>query len=141
MAHEILSAKLYELEQRIGQVYSRIQLSETADHAQLQETLVALKKECAENKLALADKIKFSKAKTAAKIAGAYGKIGRIMENTKTEVMGSASEGVAAQEETILLAEYALDFAMQAAEEALILSLEAIDAQYLQQNKKGSETA
>ena len=35
----------------------------------------------------------------------------------------------AAAEEKTLLAEYALDFAMQAADHAILLSMEAIDAQ------------
>lgn len=42
----------------------------------------------------------------------------------------------AEKEEKILLAEYALDFAMQAAERALLLSLEAMEAQTKQQEKK-----
>ena len=39
-------------------------------------------------------------------------------------------------EEKALLAEYALDFAMQAANRALLISLEAIDAELTQQEKE-----
>ena len=39
-------------------------------------------------------------------------------------------------EEKILLAEYALDFAIQAADRALLFSMEAIDAQLTQQKAK-----
>ena len=39
-------------------------------------------------------------------------------------------------EEKILYAEYALDFAMQAANHALLISLEAMDAQMEQQEKE-----
>ena len=41
-----------------------------------------------------------------------------------------------AVEEKLLLAEYALDFAHQAADRALLLSMEAIDAQLQQQEGK-----
>ena len=42
----------------------------------------------------------------------------------------------AVAEEKILLAEYALDFAQQAADRALLLSMEAIDAQAIQQQER-----
>lgn len=38
-------------------------------------------------------------------------------------------------EEKILLAEYALDFAMQVSNHALLIAMEAIDAQMTQQEK------
>ena len=42
-------------------------------------------------------------------------------------------------EEKILLAEYALDFALQAANHALLISMEAIKAQMAEQEQEDSE--
>ena len=42
-------------------------------------------------------------------------------------------------EEKILTAEYALDFAMQAVNRALLVSLEAIEAQRLEEKKEAEE--
>ena len=47
-----------------------------------------------------------------------------------------SGEPDAAAEENILLAEYALDFAMQAANRALLFSLEAIKAQFPQHEER-----
>ena len=64
-----------------------------------------------------------------------YNQVEQIIRETKNKMeMPGGQE--AEKEEKILLAEYALDFAMQAAERALLLSLEAMEAQTKQQEKK-----
>ena len=52
---------------------------------------------------------------------------------------GQTPEEQAAAEEKILLAEYALDFAIYAADHALLISMEAIEAQLSQQEKEETE--
>ena len=89
MSHEILSAKLYELDREFGLLHGSIQLSETASREQLGQELARLRQ--------------------------------------KNE---------ASAEEALLLAEYSLDFAAQAANHALLLSLEAVSAQDIPRGKE-----
>ena len=132
MAHEILTVKLCELEDQLVRLSSRIHLSETAGQDQLRQEIRALSKECAETELTLRKKLQLSKAKVVAALANTYGEIEQIIEKAKAaleEQAAGRNDADASAEEKILLAEYALDFAVQAANRALLLSMEAIDAQ------------
>ena len=62
----------------------------------------------------------------------------QIVRNTEKRLRTMADDSLnteAIAEEKILLAEYALDFAHQAADKALLLSMDAIDAQ-LQEERR-----
>ncbi len=136
MAHEILSVKLYELEKKIEQLCGRIQISESASHDRIKAETEALRRECTENALVLRNRLMFSKAAAVTKLSEAYGKVEQIIRKTKEEIGNSLTEGCSGSisvEEKILLAEYALDFAMQMSNHALLISMEAIDAQMTQQ--------
>ena len=142
MAHEILTVKLCELEDQLTRLISRIHLSETADPQQLQPEIQALSRECAEAELALREKLQLSRAEVVTALAGTYREIEQIIQRAKSDLEArTASQGHAEDrvEEKILLAEYTLDFAVQAANRALLLSLEAIAAQ-LTQSKKERES-
>lgn len=139
MAHEILYVKLHELDQRIGRLHSRIQLSENAHPDQLSREIEILRKECAVNELALRNKLRFSRAAAVTEISAAYTKVEQVMKRVKTELGGGGTQEwrqAVTAEENILLAEYALDFAVQTAEYALLISLEAIEAQITEQEKE-----
>ena len=139
MAHEILSVKLCQLDDRLGKLHSRIHMSETANHGRLLQEIAALKQECAETDEALRENLSRSKAPLAAVLAQNYGQITRMIQQTGEQIQERALEwpnAESAAEEKILLAEYALDFAQRAAERALLLSLEAIDAQLLWQQEE-----
>ena len=132
MAHEILSVKLWELEDRLARLSSRIHLSEAADHPQLQQEIRALRRECAEAELTLEHRLRRSRAEMAPLLADAYGEMARCARRTRdalAEQNARRTDPETAAEEKILLAEYALDFALQAANRALLRSMEAIDAQ------------
>lgn len=132
MAHEMLSVKLYELEQKISQMHSRIWLSETADHEQVKNEIEELKKECKENEFAIRKKIQFSKAKSVGRIWEAYGKVEEIIQEFQRDVGSDSLEQwkqELTEEEKLLFAEYALDFAMEMANRATLISMEAIEAQ------------
>ena len=76
-----------------------------------------------------------------APLAKAYGEIEQLIQKTKSELESQAAgreDSEAAAEEKILLAEYALDFAVAAANRALLLSMEAIDAQRTSQEQERS---
>ena len=132
MAHEILSVKLCELEEQLARLSSRIHLSETAARQQLQQEIQALCRECAETELTLQTKLQRSKAEIVSILADSYAEVEQSVQKAKAALQEQAlcrddSEDTA--EVKILLAEYALDFALQAANRAVLLSMEAIDAQ------------
>lgn len=140
MAHEILSVKLCELEDQLSRLSSRIHLSETAGHERLQREIKALAGECTETELTLQNKLQLSHTEIVSILADAYKKILQLIQKAEDSLQKQAngSSPDAAAEEKILLAEYALDFAVQAANRALLLSLEAIDAQLLQEERRTS---
>ena len=138
MAHEILSVKLCELENQLSRLSSRIYLSETAGNERLQQEIQTLSKEYVENEMTLRKKLEMSKAELTATLADAYAAIQLIIEKTKSKLQTRAdcqNNAVDVAEGKTLLAEYALDFAAQAANQALLLSLEAIDAQMQQEGR------
>ena len=140
MAYEILAVKLCELEDRLARLSTRIHLCETSGHKQLQEEIHALTKECEETELTLQKKLQFSKAEIVAILSDTYREVEQIIQKSKTALQKQAdaqNRSDAASEEKILLAEYALDFALQAANRALLLSMEAIDAQSIEYAEGG----
>lgn len=139
MAHEILSIKLYELDKKFARLQSRIQLSETERPEQIKEDLKTMKREYRENKQILHNKMNFSRSQKVKSIACAYDRVEAIIEDMQGEIRNALSENWEDEksvEELILLAEYTLDFAMQAAEAALLISTEAILAQKEQEQKE-----
>ena len=136
MAHEILTPKLCELEEQFSRLRDRIHLSETADHDQLQQEIQALTQECAETERTLRKRLQLSRAAIVTILANTYGEVEQIIQAAKDTLEEQASNrgsSDAVPEEKILLAEYALDFATQSANHALLLAMEAMDAQLTQQ--------
>lgn len=140
MAHEILSVKLCQLDDRIGRMHTRIHMSETASHSRLQQEIAALQQECTETDEVLKTSLYHSKAPIVSVLSQNYRKIEQSIQETdaRLRIMGAGrQDDEELVEEKILLAEYALDFAQRAADRALLLSLEAIDAQLVWQQKEG----
>ena len=138
MAHEILSVKLCQLDDRVGRLHSRIHMSETAGHSQLRQEIVALEQEYTEAGYALQENLQHSRSALASILAQSYGQMEQIIQEAKGHLQALAQDNPDTQatvEGKLLLAEYALDFAHQAADRALLLSMEAIDAQLLQQQE------
>ena len=132
MTHEILSVKLCELEDQFSRLSSRIHLSETASRPQLRREIQALRRECAETELTLRTKLRHSHGELTAILANSFKDAEQIIQQAGIELQKLARRGGGPEhvaEEKILLAEYALDFALQAANRALLLAMEAIDAQ------------
>ena len=145
MSNAILSVKLCELDDKIARMRSRIQLSEYAGHEKLAQEIYELKRECAESDLTLRDRLKFSKAGIVRALSEAYDEIQAALAKAKQHMLDNTLQDdescCAAIEEKILLAEYSLDFAMQAADRALLLSLEAVGAQLERQKiEEGSKS-
>ena len=139
MAQEILSIKLRELEAQITRLLARIQLSQHDNHAQLQQAIEGLKRECEENELALKNRLQLSRSGIVSTIFHTYGQIETVIHQCKADLQAYPSpEAVQEQkaEEKILLAEYALDFSIQAANRALLLAMEAMAAQSTQPEER-----
>ena len=142
MTHEILSIKLCELDEQFSRLSSRIHLTETAARSQLQQEMRDLRRECDEAGLTLETRLKRSRTGMAAVLAGSFGEVERCVREAAAALRRQSQGGGdphAAAEEKIFLAEYALDFALQAANHALLISMEAIKAQMAEQEQEDSE--
>ena len=138
MAHEILSVKLCQLDERMERLHSRIHISETACQSRLQQEIDALAEECDQAEATLRESLARSKSGVASVLSQCYDQVGQIIRSTKDRLQSIATanpDQEAAVEEKILLAEYALDFAHQAADRALLLCMDAINAQMFQQEE------
>ena len=61
MAHEIMSVKLCELDDRVARLHSRLRLTETADAGTLDREIAEQERQCAETALTLAQRLAHSK--------------------------------------------------------------------------------
>ena len=132
----ILYIKLNQLDERMGKLHSRIHISQKAGHSQLRREMETLQKECEETQAALRENLQQSKSSMGSVLAQGYGQVEQIVQQSRKRLQDMAQDSPDAEavvEEKILLAEYALDFAQQAADRALLLSMDAMDAQLLQQ--------
>ena len=132
MAHEILTVKLHELDEKINALYSRIRLSEEAAGGELSDEIEKLKKECDEEELSLRDKVRFSKARVMGRFEEKYGSLDEAANKAKQYMEEYFSESADPEDEAedrLLMAEFYLDFAVHISNRALLVSLEAIDAQ------------
>ena len=137
MAHEILSIKLRQLDDRLKRLHRCIRMSETASHSQLRQEIRSLEQDCTQEKEALRESLQHSKSELAALLSQDYGQMEQIIGQSRARLQAAAlrNPNREAVMEEQLLAEYALDFAHQAADRALLLSMEAIDTQLLQQQE------
>ena len=129
MAHEILLVKLYEMNKEFAKLHSRIELTGTSDLEQIKTEIKVLHKECQENRLILQNQLKFSRAPKVRQISVAYDRIEAIIKEAQKDLFEKSWLEEMTEEEMALLAEYSLDFAMQAANNALLVSMEAIRLQ------------
>ena len=139
MAYEILSIKMYELDKKIGRLQSRIEMSESADHDRIRTETAELRRECEENKAELANRLKRSKNGSVALLNECYEEVESAIKKAADRMEnadGNPAEEGCPVDEKILFAEYALDFAMQAADHALLVSMEALDAYMSQQEER-----
>ena len=143
MAHPILSVKMYELDKKLEQTHSRIQFAETMDTERLHQQIQNLRQECAENRL------HYSKTGCVTRLANVFDQVEaaveKVLESRNLDLRAEKSEQLNANflpsaEEKILTAEYALDFAVQAVNRALLVSLEAIEAQRLEEEKEENKS-
>ena len=136
MAHEILSVKLCQMDDQIEKLHGRIHMSELADQGRLRHEIENLKRECAQEEFALRGKLQHSRSAMVSVLAQGYEQMEQIAQECRNRMQALTEKSPDVQdtvEGKLLLAEYALDFAHQAANRALLVSMEAIDAQMTQQ--------
>ena len=149
MAHPILSVKMYELDKKLEQTHSRIQFAETMDIERLHQQIQNLRQECAESRITLENRLHYSKTGCVTRLANVFDQVEaaveKVLESRNLDLRAEKSEQLNANflpsaEEKILTAEYALDFAVQAVNRALLVSLEAIEAQRLEEEKEENKS-
>lgn len=129
MSHEILSMKLCQLDERLAKLHNRVHISQTADHNQLQQQIEAMQREYAAYEATLRENLWRSKAGLVSVLNRGYRQIEQIIQDTQAQIQTIETDSPETiVEQKILLAEYALDFAYQAADRALLLSMDAMDA-------------
>lgn len=138
MGQEILSVKLGQLEEQLDRLHNRIRIGQTSCYSQLRQEIEDLKRECDETRNDLLENLQKSRSPLVSVLAQSYAQVEAIVQESKDHLQLMAQDSPDEEtilEEKILLAEYALDFAHQAANRALLLSLDAIDIQLLRQQE------
>lgn len=120
MEHGILTAKLCELDSCIGTLHKRISQSEKLSTDKLAEEIINTKKECQLFRATSENKLQCSKALSITPIKDAYNAVEEIIDTAIDADRYSSAE------DKLLIAEFSLDIAIQAAERAVLLSMEAI---------------
>ncbi len=136
MPHEIMDVKLCELDDRIARLHSRIRLTESTDAATLKQEITAMERQCLETSMTLRQKLAHSKGAVSRELSGTYEKTEGHLKEMNNRLQALVRMSDAPEEEETLLAEYALDFALLAADRALLLSMQAICAH---QNRETEE--
>ena len=138
MANEILSVKLEELNQKLDRLRSRIQTAACADREWLHGEIETLRQEFSEEERMLRDRLQYSQSAVVAELSGAYNRIQEVIRQTEETCAqaGNHEDPAFPTEEKLLVAEYALDFAVQAVNRGLLTALEAMDADLTTQDKE-----
>ena len=130
----IFAVKLYEMEEQYGKLRSRILACEQGGRERIRTVLKEACDEYRENELLLEEKARYSRSGAVAKLGEAqldYRKTtGDLMEGLAQDVHCEENTPAQDKEEADLLyAEYAMDFATLAMQQALISALGALDRQ------------
>ena len=141
MAYEILSIKLDELDRRFARLHRLIQIGESANRDWIHSEAVTLQNVCAEETRTLRDQLQRSKSSMVAGLSEAYCQIEQVIQTAMAKMKEKPAQPGSdlPAEEKLLVAEYALDFAAQAADRALWVAMNAMDAYLAQQQAEETE--
>ena len=118
-----LSAKLSELDRTLSHLHETLAGSQRLDAARLRGEIARLQSQGRSSRTALHEKMHGSRAPLVNRLDETYTKIEHLVAGI------CAQDAARSADEQLLLAEYALDFALQAAGQATLLSLQAIETQ------------
>lgn len=142
----IFAYKLYELKEQYGKLQHRIRVCEQGNRSKIQEELTRVCEEYEESSQLLRDKINACRSPAVSRLSKAqldYRE--RTEELMKDQIandvhsMGSSPEEDRA-EAGFLFAEYAMDFATLAMQQALIAAMSALEIQDDQEERKQTGT-
>ena len=147
LRQELFAIKLYEMEQQFGKMQSRIRICEQENPEKIHQELENAIKEYKEQTLIFQKSIEGCCSEAVAELARALvecrNKMEALLENGKLErYLHSETSNTADDhaEATTLYAEYAMDYAVQTIQFALIAALSAMEAQLDTENRKGESS-
>ena len=138
----VFAVKLYELEQQYGKLRSRLCLCMKEDHPKIRQELQKALDEYRENIILLQENVKGCRSPAIAAMAGMqldyFKHAHEILEKELPEYLDSETSTSQENktEAAALYAEYAIDFAVQSMNYALIAALRAIDEQMNAEEEK-----
>lgn len=141
LGNGLLAIKLYELEKQYDQLQSRLQLCQQYDREKLRRNIELLKDECSANGIVLEKHVRESQSHYASELAQAQLTYKQQIENIVNSILEKDHSPEARAEALTLHAEFAIDFAAQSMNEALLAAMYAVDAQLsTEENKKEDES-
>lgn len=124
MEQDVLAGKLAEVDAQLAGVHAKLQSAAQMESAELDAAIAQTREETEQCAHALGRAPGATAARIrVGEIADAFEEIREIVRRVQTEVRRGDESG---EEMQLLFAEYAMDFAMQAARHALLVALEAI---------------
>lgn len=142
---DIFAVKLYEMEKQYGRLQSRLRICGRENREKLQAELEHAKEEYEENSLLLKQSIQGSRSPAVAELAQVQEYMHKVEDLLKEKAeqffhCEATSKEEDQAEAASLYAEYAMDFATQAMQYALIVALTAMDLQRNAEEKKEEQT-
>ena len=137
IGQEVFAVKLYELEQQYGKLQSHLQLLDRVLREQIAEERKKAEMEYRESDLLLQERVKASRLEAVAELAKAQVEYRNKVESLLKKQLRGDTEEEDRAETAALYAEYAIDFATQSMQYALIAALSAMERQMKLEEKKG----
>lgn len=131
MAHEILSVKLCQADAQLAKLHSYIQSCECLSLERLSEEIIKLHKEVMNQENLVVSSLMQCKACIPEEFRREF----ESLRSKQAKILEELHQNIESKEEEtrienkILVAEYGIDFAMLAANYALLLAMEAIEEQ------------
>ncbi len=129
----MFDAKLQELENGYHQMIQCLKMSQTADHSEIRKTLNVVQKDCLETEDRLREVVNDSRSPVVAALSDAQLQYYHQIRRTLEKALSGHHEGDTSLEKGLedlaLYGEYAIDFAVQAMDYALLAALSALDTQ------------
>lgn len=131
----MFAVKLYELERQYGRMQSRLRLCQQDDHQKIRQELQHVTEEYQEEELLLKQNVENSRSPAVSALSAAqleYSRRAKEIFDRELPVYlreESETDRERQAEASALYAEYAIDFAVQAMQYALMSTLKAIDVE------------
>ena len=137
----VFAYKLYEMEEQYGKLQCRIRTCERGGRDKIHSELEKAREEYAENSLLMEEKAKSCRSPAVTKLTQVQLDYRRRIDELKEQVISDLHSDESSPEEDeseagMLYAEFAMDFATLAMQQALISALSALDGQKLPDSDK-----